>query len=498
MNDTSVADRRLHPGTAAIRFVKALPQTVLLLPFVATRASGAGWWALVPIMAVAAVMLGFFTWLKWWRFRYGVGAGGIVIEHGLIGRTRRSIPFDRVQDVDIERGPLHRLFGLAKVRIETGAGGKDEGVLDSVDLAEADRLRMAVRAGQAAFRGDGVAGVAAAFDPPAPADAAPMGGTTFAMETPRVLLFGLFNFSLVYLAGIYAVLNFFDDVLPFGWRDAKLYVGEARHRVEEGAVTSALILSVVLLAAGLGIVAGVAQTLAREHGFRLTAERAGFRRERGLFTRTEIVIPRRRVQLGLVETGPVRRLFGWFALSFQTLSAGQKGEGGRQPVAPFAREDEVAGIVADARPLRLPPPDSLRPVSRKHVLRALAPRIFFPLLGVTIGGFFLPQLWVGYALVAVLAVFTVLERLRHRFALDGDMLFVQRGWWRQRLWVVPVASAQTVSLSRSVLQRMLGLATVAVDTAGASLLSAPDVEDLRVADAVTLRDALKARMSCYA
>lgn len=492
---TTVADRRLHPGTALIRFIRALPQTVVILPVIATRASGIGWWALVPAMLAAAAMLGGFIWLSWRRFRYGVGPGGIVIEHGLIARTRRTIPFDRVQDVDIERGPLHRLFRLAKVRIETGAGGKDEGVLDSVDLAEADRLRAAVRAGQAALGGDGVA---IAPDPvqgdtiAQPADDARNARTIFTMDTPRVLLFGLFNFSLVYIAGIYAVLNFFDSWLPFGWNDARRYLGEAQHRVEEGAVSVTVIVAAALLAVALGVLAGVARTLAREHGFRLSAERAGFRRERGLFTRTEVVIPRRRVQLALIETGPVRRAFGWFGLSFQTLSEGQKGEGGRQSVAPFARSDETAVVIDDARPFRLPAPDRLQPVSRKHVLRALAPRLVLPLLAIAIGGVLYPPLWLGIAPVALAGLATMLERRRHRYALEGDLLFVQRGWWRQRLWIVPVASAQTISLSRSPVQRLLGLATVAIDTAGAALLATPNVEDLRLDDAVALRDALKA------
>src|SRR3546814_8824644 len=92
----------------------------------------------------------FVNWIIWSRFRYGVGPGEIVIEKGLLHRTRRSIPFERIQDVDIERGPLQRLFGLAKVKIETGGSGKDEGLLDSVTLAEADRLRGIIRAGKGA------------------------------------------------------------------------------------------------------------------------------------------------------------------------------------------------------------------------------------------------------------------------------------------------------------------------------------------------------------
>ena len=120
MNGGTVADRRVHPGTVALRFLKDLPQTLIGLPALFALISDTGWLYVLPVAFLAVLLLIFVQWLSWRRFAYGVGAREIVIESGILSRNRRSIPFDRVQDVDIERGPLHRLFGLAKVRIETG------------------------------------------------------------------------------------------------------------------------------------------------------------------------------------------------------------------------------------------------------------------------------------------------------------------------------------------------------------------------------------------
>ena len=44
--------------------------------------------------------------LYWRRFEYRVGSDEIRIDSGFLSRTHRSIPFDRVQDVDIEQGPV--------------------------------------------------------------------------------------------------------------------------------------------------------------------------------------------------------------------------------------------------------------------------------------------------------------------------------------------------------------------------------------------------------
>src|SRR5687767_1132330 len=164
-----------------------MPGTVLALPAGLAIVSDRGLQWAIAVAALIALVMVLLNWLVWSRFKYGVGERDIVIESGILTRTRRSIPFDRIQDVDIERKLLARIFGLAKIRIETGGGGKDEGVIDSVTVAEADRLRAAVRARQGAAR------------PEAEAEAAAPdlleGRILFAMDTPRVLLLGLFNFS---------------------------------------------------------------------------------------------------------------------------------------------------------------------------------------------------------------------------------------------------------------------------------------------------------------
>jgi putative membrane protein len=483
MNHGAGADRRLHPATIALRFVKEAPSTLLALPAGLAFASKTGLSGALVLAAALAGMLLLAKWLAWRRFRYGVGADEIVIESGVLHRNRRSIPFDRVQDVDIERTFLARLFGLAKVRIETGAGGKDEGLLDSVSLAEAHRLRETVRA----WRIDGA--------PAAPAEPgeAHASRPVFAMDVPRLLLFGVFNFSLVYIAGLFALLQTFDRFLPFDIYDPARWVGLVGdylpHRWTLGAIAG-----VLFVAALLGSVAGVLRTLARDYGFRLSLEGDRLRRERGLLTRSEVVIARRRVQLAQISGGPMRALFGWSGLSFQTLGAGTD-RSGHQSAAPFATRAEIEGVLAEVPPLRLPPPPELIRVSRRHIVRSAAGKLA-PALAAILG----LALWeraalLLLALLPLLAVAAALERRCHRYALAGDLLFVVRGVWRRRLWLVPLRNVQSLSLSRGPIQRRLGLATLAIDTAGASMLNSPRIVDLRADAAAALAAEISAHSS---
>ncbi len=480
MSEATVADRRVHPATVALRFVKEVPSTIFGLPAAYAFLDDAGVFEVIGFIAAIALAMLLLNWLTWYRFRYGVGDSEVVIESGLLSRNRRSIPFDRIQDVDTEQRLLQRIFGLAKVRIETGGSAKDEGLLDSVTLAEADRLRAAVRIG----RGEGAA-KAEVSDEVQDTE----GRTVFAMSLRRVLLAGAYNFSLVYLAALFALLQQFGDWLPFDIYDPARWIGI----VEAGAgrFTPATALVLLLFALLLGVVAGILRTLAREYGFRLVAEGRRLRRTRGLFTRSEVVIPIARVQLAQVETGPIRRAGKFFALSFQTLGgSADAGSGGRQAVAPLARTAEMEVILAEEGRLRLPERGGLARVSQRHILRLSAKSVLLPVAIIGAGAIFEPRLLLLLALMPALAAASILQWLFHRYALDSDLLFVSAGFWRQRLWVVPVRRTQGIGLTRSPLQRLLGLATLSIDTAGAPAMGGPRIVDISHARARALYEEL--------
>jgi putative membrane protein len=184
---------------------------------------------------------------------------------------------------------------------------------------------------------------------------------------------------------------------------------------------------------------------------------------------------------------------GWFGLFFQTLSAGKDG-GGHQSVAPLAREEEMAAILAEQGMLHLPNPPELEMVSGRHLLRTLISNAAVPLAVILAAAInWRPALFL-LALMPLLLGMALLERRFHRYGLVGDLLFVRRGVWRQQLWILPVAKAQTIRLSRSFLQRKLGLASLLVDTAGAPIMNAPRIVDLREHKARSLAAAIAERL----
>jgi len=114
---------------------------------------------------VAAVFLGLpVAWaiVRYFTFTYRIENGELITRHGLLGRTERNIPLGRVQDIRIEQGVLHRIFGMADVFVETAGGRGPEASLSVLAKSEAERLRAAV------FTVVPVAQVAGTTAPPQP------------------------------------------------------------------------------------------------------------------------------------------------------------------------------------------------------------------------------------------------------------------------------------------------------------------------------------------
>jgi putative membrane protein len=477
--------KRVHPGTIAIDFLRRAPQTVIGLPAIAGYTSGRSiGWILLAAAVLGAVML-VVTWVGWRRFTYTIGEHELVIERGLLNRSRRSIPLARIQDVSIERKPLARLFGLAEVKVETGGGEKDEAVLDSVSIAEAERVRAALR---------GLTKNSDMFSSPEEngdsAESAIL-PIIFKMPIGRVVLLGMFSFSLVWIAALFGVLQFFDQFIDFGIKNARDWAEVAKDEVQARfSIVAALAVAGIALV--LGVVSGVIRTTLRDYGFTLRAGGGRFRRTRGLLTRSEVVVAMRRIQLAMVQRGPLRGAFGWNALSFQTLG-GSNDPSGRQAMAPLAREHEVAAIVETAG---LPPFERLplRPVAMGHMVRSLLRAAPVPVVVAAVALLVTPLAWLGMLAAIPIAAVALLQRRFHRYALRDSSLQVMRGVIAQRDWIVPYQNVQVVTLRAGWFQRRLGLASVLVDTAGASGYLAPDVVDLAAPDARELAAGLVARI----
>lgn len=246
--------------------------------FAATRGDGANpWWIWVGIAGgVIALLAGVFTWFI---TRYRFTDEQLQLRTGLLSRRMLTAPLDRVRSVDIESSPVHRVLGLAKVKIGTGVDSSRI-ELDGLSQQQAADLRTyLLRRSKITASGpaDMGVGVGARADsahgesggPPAAheqgGDRTGPGVTTYPSRTDQLqpevelaridwswLRFAPFSLSsLVVVAGAVGVIAQFGDDLPIDQvevaQDAWTWIVARAALILAAAATVAVVLGWVLL-----------------------------------------------------------------------------------------------------------------------------------------------------------------------------------------------------------------------------------------------------------
>jgi putative membrane protein len=471
--------RRLHvlsPVFFAARHARRLWPLALLL------AARRQWW----LLALGALVLLAWSSIEWLRRTYVLEGGALRLEEGVLSRQLRAVPFDRIQQVDLIRKPLHRLLGVATLRVETAGGGSAAEVdLDVVTLAEAQALRSSLLRAKARLAA-GPAGRTAVDQPGAQVEMAAPPPERVLLRLPlgEVMLAGITGSRAAAALVVLGPLTQAFDWFP-GLSDWFL----ARFDPQTVAPTTPAafgVVAVVGVVVWLGLAA--ASSVVTDYGFTLAEVGSDLVVRRGLLERREAVLPLARLQVVRIEESLLRRALGLASIRIQSAgrSGGSDQTASRLAIPILQRSqvnrvlDELLAGAAPIPALRAPPPAARRrAVTRSLVRTAMAIALValaLWLLG-SVDALDVPATLALAALpllaLAVVAGLAAYRSLGH--AASAGFLYARAGVAVRVVTVVPVAKAQSGSVRSSPFQRRAGLATLHVDIAGGG--STPRVHD---------------------
>jgi len=442
------ATRRTSPLTVllhTVTFRQARQFVPAVIPLVAATGFGDGTTTVVALVIGVTALSLLTASLTWWRFGYADGPASVVVTRGMLSRSVRTVPNDRIRGVEVEAPALHRLFGLVRVRIDAAAGataGKDEELLiDGVTRAEADRLRIAVLTHRSA-PAVGTTEKAA----PEPVE------EEFARFDNRWLLYAplVGSYLVLPLAAVGALFRLADELprsvtpqLPgpdaFNLKGLAIFLG-----------VTALVLAV-------GAVVGAAVV---NWGFRLVRRRGSLVAVRGLITRRQTELEIDRIRGVTLAEGLGMRLVQAARVSALVTGLGDAARRGQ--LLPLGPREEALTLAH--RLVEEPGPLLRHPLAarRRRLMRAVGSGVLVTVAGgiatATLGWWWLLAVGVVLTLLAVPLGLGRYASLGH--AVGRTSFSVRSGWLAREQAVLQRRAVVGWTVRQSFLQRRAGLATV--------------------------------------
>ena len=126
-------DRYLHPLSVIFSLTDLIKQN-LIAAFLGIFGAANGDLIYVGIALLFFVPTFIIALIRYFTIRYRISDGELVVQEGLIFQRVRTVPVERIQNIDMVQGILHRMLNLAEVRVETASGTKPEAVLKVLSL----------------------------------------------------------------------------------------------------------------------------------------------------------------------------------------------------------------------------------------------------------------------------------------------------------------------------------------------------------------------------
>ncbi|WP_242112754.1 PH domain-containing protein [Luteimonas aquatica] len=464
MPDALAQEHRLHPMSWL--FVMLQHMRTFIVPLLAFlifgRTDRNELWSVVAICLIAAAAL----W-RYLTYSYRLSGDSVLIRSGLLHRTLRQIPFSRIHNVALHQTLLHRLFGVAEVRLESAGGHKPEAEMRVLKLAEASALETLIRR-----RGHQDASAAtSAPAAPAPLDRLRPGsdGVLLTLPLGEVLRLGVISNRgmLVFGAAVVAVsqlrLKLPEDINRQWSRMVDYFFG---HFGVSQVATVVVLLAVAFFA--LLRLLSVLLALLQYSGFRLEQEGRRLTVTRGLLTRLRTSAARRRMQAFQLQETVLHRLFGRRTLKVDTaVSGSHHDDRSFREIAPVATPETCDALVRHVLPGAAWPPARWRPLHPHAWLRLALPGTVLALLLTALLSWRYGALGLWGLAWLLPATFVAWQHARRAgYAVDDALVAVRSGWWSRRWRFAELDKLQVLLLHRSPLDRLLGMASLSLDTAG--------------------------------
>lgn len=432
----------------------------IVLALFSTRGSS---WELFALGFALFISLGAIVQYRF--YRYWLEGDKIRVKEGIFFRNVRQVPYKKIQNLNLVQSPLHRLFGVVKVQLESASGGKPEAVINVIGMAAVKELKQKINGEEEEPQAEEIA---------EPKD------SILSLSFGEIVRYGIITNRGIVAVAVFMgfTMQFLDDQIE---RLVKNYISQFTQwidglissvQIENGWLYFALLTLVGVIAALLALwLLSIVMALLKFHGFVLIKTKEKLQATLGLLTRLQATIPMGRIQSLTIHESLLHRWFKRIGITIETaggVNNDQQGVSMKQvaPIAPNTMRTRLLKQIQEDVDWDAIEWKGLNPKGWRRVLKVML------IIGLVLGlPTILYSIYVYPIWLTVWGLYSVYYSKAYirtaGYTLNNQVIGFKDGVIFSKCTFVRLPKTQTIAVKESPFDRRHRMASLEVDTAGA-------------------------------
>lgn len=410
---------------------------------------------------VLLVLLLIHTILYYLNFLFYISNGEFVLKKGYFRKKILTVPLDRIQSVNTKQNLIQQVLDVVTLEIDTAGSVAKELKIQALEKSFAIELQKQLRPVELKrtktendLQVEETAGIAEeVILKLTPSDLMRIGISQNHLRAGLIII--AFGFQI------------FQQIQDLFKEKAEEYSNEFMGFISNS--NWALITFLVVFFTVIAILFSLFRTVLKYFDFKLTKKEGTYRIESGLLNKRNVIIPHSKVQELKWETGPLKKLFGIYLLSFKQAVSDQNR---RQQLvdAPGCLTTHLEKLRTDLfgeNKLN----DSLKIYSNSYYFRRLW--LFYGWVPGLVPSPFLFDEWIYWLAVlvwlVVSAFYCSLILKKRYFSMNNEQIIVSGGAISHQLTQMELHKIQAVEFRQSVFQKKRSLSSLSIMNASGSI-----------------------------
>jgi len=404
--------------------------------------------------------------VAYFKFYYYIKDDEFVIEKGFFQKVKINLPFDRIQTINFEQGPIHQLFNVVRLEVDSAGSVSNEIAIQAISRADAEYIRSYILKEKAKLAPSKEETLSPTIQEESPSELlmhhSPLDLLKIGVSQNHLrglgIIFGFFFWIFQSIESFLPELKEGDDPLE--------YLQENLGLQFEASIWAALFITLIVFSVGISLFS----TVFRYYDLKFSKTPQGFKVVSGLFTKQERSANLKKIQMIQWGDSILKRIFGIFRLYlYQASSAALSA--GRAIGVPGCYEEQIQTVRATYFPNEKEQPYETHGISPLIIGRRLLYYGVLPLL-LLLATFYSPTNY-SYLLLLLWLPFIYFTSVRFhqnwKMHISPEGILTEQGIIGKEYILLQWYKVQSVSIRQSFYQQRKNVADIYFFTAAGNV-----------------------------